>query len=134
MSLFLQLLCCTVFSCEERLQFSTKAVSFFDADLGFHHMNVRVDDALVVCGNRGGQGIEVKMKEIIERWSNRTSPYIFGYLTGNENETYIYNKVKKTKKRINQLLKSISEEIVGIVPKVANPSMVAETGQLAVES
>jgi|TARA_B110000879_G_scaffold26918_1_gene36484 integrase len=51
------------------------------------------------------------MKEIIERWSNRTSPYIFGYLTGNENETYIYNKVKKTKKRINQLLKSISEEL-----------------------
>ena len=32
------------------------------------------------------------------------------------------------------MLKSISAEIVGIVPKVADPSMVAGTGQLAVES
>ena len=29
--------------------------------------------------------------------------------------------------------KSISEEIVGIVPKVSDPNMVAGTGQLAVE-
>ena len=31
------------------------------------------------------------------------------------------------------MLKSISEEIVGIVPKVSDPNMVAGTGQLAVE-
>ena len=34
---------------------------------------------------------------------------------------------------VKVMLKSISEEIVGIVPKVADPSMVAGTGQLAVE-
>lgn len=55
--------------------------------------------------------LDDSMKEIIQRWGNKRSPYIFGYLKGQENETYIFNKVKKTKKVINKALKSISEEL-----------------------
>ena len=47
---------------EQGLQFRAEAVSFFDADLGFHHMNVGVDNAFVVGGDRGGQRVEVKVE------------------------------------------------------------------------
>ena len=47
---------------EQGLQFRAEAVSFFDADLGFHHMNVGVDNAFVVGGDGRGQRVEVKVE------------------------------------------------------------------------
>lgn len=55
--------------------------------------------------------LDESMKQIIQRWGNKKSEYIFDYLRGGETETYIFNKVKKSKKRINKALKIISEEL-----------------------
>ena len=55
--------------------------------------------------------LDDSMKQIIQRWGNKKSEYIFDYLRGGETETYIFNKVKKSKKMINKALKTISEEL-----------------------
>ena len=56
----------------------------------------------------------------IQRWGNKQSPYIFGYLKGQENETYIFNNVKKTKKRIIKPINCFSLEFLEVYLPVVN--------------
>jgi integrase len=46
---------------------------------------------------------------LIEKWGDKNSSYVFGLMKEGKDETYMYNKVAKIKKRINKSLKIVSK-------------------------
>lgn len=45
---------------------------------------------------------------IIEKWGDKNSSYVFGLMKEEKDETYMYNKVAKLKKKINRSLRTVS--------------------------
>ena len=52
--------------------------------------------------------IDQSILNIIEKWGDGNSSYVFGLMREDNDETYLYNKVEKLKKRINKSLRKIS--------------------------
>ena len=52
--------------------------------------------------------IDTSILSIINKWGDKESAYIFGLMKEEKDETYLYSKVEKLKKRINKSLRKIS--------------------------
>jgi len=52
--------------------------------------------------------IDQSILNIIEKWGDSNSSFVFGLMREDNDETYLYNKVGKLKKRINKSLREIS--------------------------
>tara|TARA_B110000977_G_scaffold194884_1_gene272310 strand:- start:19 stop:1299 length:1281 start_codon:yes stop_codon:yes gene_type:complete len=52
--------------------------------------------------------VDPSIQSIIEKWGDKNSSYVFGLMKEEKDETYLYNKVAKLKKRINKSLKVVT--------------------------
>lgn len=52
--------------------------------------------------------LDPSILSIIEKWGDKNSSYVFGLMKEEKDETYMYNKVAKLKKKINRSLRTVS--------------------------
>lgn len=52
--------------------------------------------------------LDPSILSIIEKWGDKNSSYVFGLMKEEKDETYMYNKVAKLKKKINRSLRIVS--------------------------
>ena len=53
--------------------------------------------------------LDQSIRTIIEKWGDENSSFVFGLMKEEKDETYMYNKVAKLKKRINKSLREVSK-------------------------